>query len=203
MLIRGTFVIEFYIRKVIYKINDLTVSLLLYFKIRFSCGGAIKIKGAPIIHVSKGALIKLGNNVTLNSRNYGYHANMYGPVKLMADRPGAIIKIGSNSRINGACVHACGRVEIGRNCLIAANVQIIDSNGHNTSFDHVENRINTNGKIYPVIIGDNVWIGLNAIILPGVNIGDGSIIGANTVVTTDVPSMVIFSGNPGSVIKRF
>ncbi len=52
-----------------------------------------------------------------------------------------------------------------------------------------------------VVIGNDVWIGANAIILPGVNIGDGAVIGAGTVVTKDVPPYAIVGGNPARVIK--
>lgn len=53
----------------------------------------------------------------------------------------------------------------------------------------------------PVIIGKNVWIGDKATILPGVTIGDGSIIGANSVVTKDVPAYSVVAGNPAKIIK--
>ena len=162
----------------------------------------VTIKGKPIIQISKNAKILLGKNVTLNSCNYGYHANMHSPVKLMADREHAIIKIGDNTRVNGACLHAYNRIEIGKNCLIAANVQIIDANGHELSFENPSNRINKRSEGKPIIIEDNVWIGLNAIILPGVRIGQGSVIGSNTVVVKDVPSMVVYVGNPGKVVNR-
>lgn len=162
----------------------------------------VVIKGKPIIQISKNAKVVLGKNVTLNSSNYGYHANMHSPVKLMADRENAIIMVGDNTRINGACLHAYNRIEIGKNCLIAANVQILDANGHDLSFENPSNRINTCSEGKPVIIEDNVWLGLNAIILAGVRIGQGSVIGANTVVVKDVPPMVVFAGNPGKVVKR-
>lgn len=54
-----------------------------------------------------------------------------------------------------------------------------------------------------VIIGDNVWIGDNVVILPGVHIGDGSIIGANAVVTHDIPPNSIAVGSPARVIKQW
>jgi acetyltransferase-like isoleucine patch superfamily enzyme len=85
--------------------------------------------------------------------------------------------------------------------LIAANCQIFDGNGHDISFPDVGNRINTTGASKPIVIEDNVWIGANSIILPGVTIGRGSVISANSVVTKDVPPMVIAGGNPAIIIK--
>lgn len=163
----------------------------------------IKIVAKPIIDIRDGCTLKVGKNVTLNSRNRGYHVNMYGPVKLFADGNGAEISIGDGTRIHGACIHASRSIRIGKNCLIAANCQIIDSHGHSLSFPDVENRIFSCGTSEPVVIEDNVWLAMNCVIMPGVTIGYGAIIGANSVVTKDVPRMCIAVGNPASVVKKF
>ena len=163
----------------------------------------VNIKGYPIIDIRNSAKLIIENNVTLTSRNRGYHINLHSPVKLMAIKEGALIHIGENTRIHGTCIHANKSIRIGSNCLIAANCQIMDNNAHDLSFSNVENRINTKGVAKPIIIEDNVWIGANSIILPGVTIGKGSIISANSVVVRDIPSMVIAGGNPAIVIKNY
>ena len=165
--------------------------------------GKVRFKGIPLIDIDKDAKLIVGDNVTLTSRNKGYHLNMHSPVKLMADRKDAVISIGDNTRIHGTCIHAYQSIVIGKNCLIAGNCQIIDGNGHDLSFQNVENRINTNGYSEPIVIDDNVWIGANSIILPGVKIGYGSIVSANSVVNKDIPSMVIAGGNSAVVIKKY
>lgn len=164
--------------------------------------GGLKLKKIPIIDIREKSKLIIGNNVTLNSQNCGYHMNMHSPVKLLADKEGAIISIGNNTRINGACIHAWKNISIGDNCLIAANCQIMDSNGHELSFENVENRINTRGKAKKVVIEDNVWLGANTLVLSGVTIGMGSVISANSVVVNDIPSMVIAGGNPAVIIKK-
>jgi len=165
--------------------------------------GGLIITGIPIIDIREGSHLYIGDGVALNSRNEGYHINMHSPVKLFADRLGAQIRIGDKTRIHGTCIHAYQSVEIGSNCLIAANCQIFDGNGHDLSFSCVENRINTKGSSKPVVIEDNVWIGANSVILPGVKIGRGSVISANSVVTKDVPQMVVAGGNPAIIIKDY
>jgi acetyltransferase-like isoleucine patch superfamily enzyme len=189
------------LKKIFYVLNDAYTRRRLMSNRNILCGMDLKTAGVPMVKLSTHAKIILGNNVTLNSRNDGYHANMHSPVKLYADKNNALIRIGHNTRINGACLHAHSMIEIGDNCLIAANVQIMDGNGHEVCFENPTNRINTSSKAKNIYIEDNVWIGLNSIILPGVRIGQGSIIAANTVVTKDVPPMVIFAGNPGKIVK--
>lgn len=176
---------------------------LLLCKRNIVISGAVHVKGRPIIIIHNEARLILEDNVTLNSRSRNYHAFMHSPVKILVDRAGALVKIGKNSRVNGACIHACESITIGENCLIAANVQIFDSNGHDKSFDLPEKRIDSVDHPKPIVIGDSVWIGVNSIILPGVIIGEGAIIGANTVVTKHVPARVMFAGNPGVVVKKF
>lgn len=164
---------------------------------------SVVIRGRPLVDIRKGCYLQIGDNVTLNSSNRGYHLNMHSPVKLLADRPGATITIGENTRIHGTCLHAYQSITVGKNCLIAANCQIIDGNGHDSSFHDVSNRINTTGKSSPIVIEDDVWVGANCIILPGVTIGKGTIISANSVVLKDIPGMVLAGGNPAVVIKGY
>lgn len=54
----------------------------------------------------------------------------------------------------------------------------------------------------PVVLGDRVWIGAGAIILPGVIVGDGAVVAAGSVVTADVPSQTVVAGNPARVIRE-
>lgn len=164
--------------------------------------GTLILKGMPIVEVVEGATISIGNNVTLRSRNKGHHLNMHSPVKLMADWPGAILSIGSNTRIGGSCIHAQKEIRIGQNCLIAANCQIIDNAGHDPSFPDVSNRINTIGTPKPIIIEDDVWIGANSIITPGVTIGKGSVVAAGSVVVSNILSYSTVIGNPAKLIIR-
>ncbi len=177
--------------------------ITLLYKKNIQIDGKIKISGIPLIDIHNRARLIIGHNVTINSRNKDYHVNMHSPVKLFADRDGATIKIGNNTRLHGTCIHAYSSIEIGNNCLIAANCQILDGSGHDPSFPDVDNRINTSGQARPIKIEDSVWIGINCVILPGVIIGRGSIISANSVVVKDVPPMVIAGGNPAKIIKSY
>jgi acetyltransferase-like isoleucine patch superfamily enzyme len=163
----------------------------------------ILFKGYPILQLEKGTKLSIGKNVSFTSRNRGYHLNLQSPMKLMLDKKGAEIVIGDNTRIVGTCIHAQESIRIGNNCLIAGNCQIVDSSGHELSFDNVKNRIKTLGKTRPIVIEDNVWIGANTFVLPGVTIGEGSVIGAGSIVVSNIPPYSIARGNPAVVIKTY
>jgi acetyltransferase-like isoleucine patch superfamily enzyme len=123
-------------------------------------------------------------------------------VKLLADIPGAAIKIGDDTRIYGSCIHAWKSIRIGKRCLIAANCHIIDSNGHLSSLENPKLRGQLRDVPKSVEIEDDVWIGAGCIVLPGVTIGKGSIIGAGSVVTGDIPGGVIAAGNPAKIVSK-
>lgn len=174
----------------------------LYRRRHIELKGKVSVSGIPVLVFRKNAKLIIGDNVSLKSNKSSYHLHMYAPVKLMADRENAVIIIGENTRINGSCIHAYKKISIGKNCLIAANCQIFDGSGHDLSFPDVKNRINTKGSEKEIVIEDNVWIGANTIILPGVYIGFGSVVAAGSVVNQNIPPMCIAGGNPVQIIKR-
>ena len=96
----------------------------------------------------------------------------------------------------GVNIASAQSIIIGKNTMIAAEVNISDSDWHG-----VYNRIRPFRCHAPVIIEDNVWIGLRAIIGKGIRIGENSIVAAGSVVTNDVPSNTIVGGNPAKIIK--
>lgn len=89
-------------------------------------------------------------------------------------------------------------VKVGRYCIIAPGVYITD---HNHSTGIGEPMFRQPCKTAPVEIGDDVWIGANSVILPGVNIGNGAVVAAGAVVSKDVPPLAIVGGVPASIIR--
>lgn len=112
---------------------------------------------------------------------------------------GKKVILGKNCQINEN-VFLQG-VHIGDNVMIAANVAII-ANMHN--FDRTDIPMINQGKVKQNIvkIEDDVWVGRNVIILPGIKIGKGSIIGAGAVVTKDIPAYSIAAGTPAKILRN-
>ena len=191
-----------FLRKIKIRLIEIFVRLNCNLNKRIELGKNVRFFCTPSIIIKDGGTLKIGDNVTINSDNHGYHVNMYKPCKLLIDRPGGNINIGNNTRIHGSCIHAYEEITIGENCLIAANCQIIDGNGHDLSLQNPENRIHTKGESNPIIIEDHVWIATNVVVLPGVKIGKGSVITANSVVHKNIPPGVIAGGNPIQVINN-
>ena len=122
--------------------------------------------------------------------------------------------VGNFTLMNGALVMAEERIEIGSHCLISWNVGIADSDFHPLA--PAQRIIDAHAlapffkdrpprpklRTAPVIISDNVWIGMNAIILKGVTIGENSVVAAGAVVTKSVPPNVVVAGNPAVITKQ-
>jgi len=93
------------------------------------------------------------------------------------------------------------RITIGDNVAVGANTSILDTDFH--PIDREERRDQpAGGQTAPVVIGHDVFVGMNCLILKGVTIGDGSVVGAGSVVTKDVPPGVIVAGNPARIVQE-
>lgn len=106
----------------------------------------------------------------------------------------AKIEIGDGCGFSGTVIGAFKYIRIGKNVRCGANTLITDSDWHLEDF--------RSGEPAEVIIGDNVWLGVNSTVLKGVEIGENTIIGANSLVTQNIPANVIAAGNPCRVIKQ-
>ena len=111
---------------------------------------------------------------------------------------GKQIEIADNVFINYNCVMLdVGRIVIGENTLLGPNVCLAAA-GHPI---HPLSRRSGYEYGAPITIGKDVWLGANVVVCPGVHIGDGSVVGAGSVVTKDIPANVIAAGNPCRVLR--
>ena len=112
------------------------------------------------------------------------------------------IRIGADTYLNiGVMVAAVDLVEIGDHCMFANGCFVTDANHR---FDDPDQPVTWQGFMSkgPTRVGDNVWCGANVVITSGVTVGERSVIGANSVVTEDVPPFSIAAGAPAKVLRR-
>jgi acetyltransferase-like isoleucine patch superfamily enzyme len=119
----------------------------------------------------------------------GKFASVYPPTMFDVGPEGRV-SIGEYAMLNGPRIMCDSEIEIGPYSLIAWNVVLMDCY-----------RAPRDSQARPIRIGKNVWIGFDAIVLPGVTIGEGAIVGARSVVREDVPPYSIVAGNPAKVVR--
>ena len=170
--------------------NDSKIAFGCYIKnpAQINIGKRVKVHSGASLDASSTGLLELGDGTTVN--RYAY---------LNASRGG--IKVGAGTEINNfSVINGAGGVEIGMNVLVGPGVQIV-------SYQHVyqdKNRlIKEQDYLYrKIVIGDDVWIGANAVILAGVTIGKGAVVGAGSVVTKSCEPYSVLVGVPARAIKK-
>lgn len=157
---------------------------------------------APTIKIIGGKRISIGRRVVLHR-----HAviSAWSEYNGQTGLPSCSIVIGNDCNIGErAHITAMNKITLGNGVLLGKDVTISD-NSHG-AVDGTEREIPPHKrKLFtkgPVSIGDNVWIGDKAVILPGVTVGTGAVIGAGSVVTKDVPAYCVACGKPASIIKK-
>jgi len=114
---------------------------------------------------------------------------------------GSCLKIGARSSAQDlhAVIYEGGRVIIGEDCMFSHNIQLWQTDTHPIFNRKTKNRINKGRNI---TIGDHVWLGANTTLLGGAEIGNGSIIGMNSVTSSKIPANAIAAGNPARIIRE-
>ena len=175
----------------------------LYKLIGVEYGKGLRLRGFPVLVTKSRGGIKLGDNVSINSSLLSNLLGLYQRTIIVARTPEARILIGDDVGISGATIYARERIEIGSHTRIGANVKIMDNDFHPVDPQLRLACSNENMGVRPVVIGENVFIGCNCLILKGSRIGSNSTIGAGSVVTGSIPENCIAAGNPAKVIKYF
>jgi maltose O-acetyltransferase len=150
-----------------------------------------------------GRLVRLDGRarvVTAGTLRIGERVRMIGhvvPVELAVERGGELT-IGDRTFLNyGVSIGATHSIRIGSDCSFGPYVNVVDTGFHGLEPERRGER----PPPEPVRIGDNVWLGVRVIVLPGVAIGDGAVIGAGSVVTGDIPPRALAVGVPARVLR--
>jgi galactoside O-acetyltransferase len=143
------------------------------------------------------------------SLSIGSNSNI--EASLVFERASARISIGSRTHLGGGTLlAAASSIEIGDDVLIAFEVIIMDHNSHSLKFRERRHDVRDwlqGGKDWstvataPVKISNKAWVGMRAVVLKGVTIGEGAVVAAGSIVTGDVSPWTIVGGNPARVIR--
>jgi len=167
--------------------------------------GFISYGKFPFIHASFGTKITMGENAVLMNSTRNNFIGLYKNCSIVAFGSGKIV-VGDNFGCSGVSICAYSKIEIGDHVMIGANAMIFDTDFH--SLNPVERRkgLLTGHDLWalskPIKINNDVFIGANCIVMKGVTIGEGSCIGAGSVVTGTIPPFEIWAGNPAKFIKK-
>jgi len=164
-------------------------------------GHGWRIFGMPRIQLHRGSKLELGDGLELRSWPASNPLTPHHPVVFATRAPAAVIRLGSHCGLTGATLVAATRIELGDRVLVGANAVLVDTDFH--PVDAARRREQPNaGATAPIYIEDDVFIGMNAIILKGVRLGAGCTVGAGSVVTNDVPPGAVVAGNPAAVVRE-
>jgi acetyltransferase-like isoleucine patch superfamily enzyme len=142
----------------------------------------------------------------------GRGASAYGGTMFDVGRRGQV-NVGDFSLLNGVRIICEAQVEIGAHCLISWDTVLMDSYrvpsssaGRRRCLERfacqISRKWTCQAPARPIRLGNNIWIGFGSCVLPGVTIGEGSVVGARSVVRDDVPPFVVVAGNPARIIRR-
>jgi acetyltransferase-like isoleucine patch superfamily enzyme len=160
-----------------------------------------RIFGMPIIQKYKGSTIEIGANVEMRSWRSTNPLVPYHPVVLSTRTAAARIEIGFSVGLASARVIAATSIIIRDRTMLGSNCTIVDTDFHPLQPEERQKDIR-GGKTAPILIEEDVFIGMNSMILKGVTIGKGSVVGAASVVVKDVPPGSIVAGNPARIIGQ-
>jgi carbonic anhydrase/acetyltransferase-like protein (isoleucine patch superfamily) len=162
-------------------------------------GADWRIYGAPMVQRHRGSRITIGPGLEMRNWRSSNPLGVAHPCVLATWSPGAAIVVGEGVGLTGVRICAARAISIGNRVMIGANAVIVDTDFH--PLDPVERRSYPGrASAEPVIIEDDCFIGMHALVLKGSRVGRGSVVGAGSVVSGDIPPGVIAVGNPARPI---
>jgi len=191
-----------------WKVKNVAFSLLVrpWVRLRFALAGvpwgrSWRFYGVPVIQRHRRSRMAFGPGLQLRSSTGSNPLGINHRVLLATLGESAVLEVGAGFGMSGGSICVAERVTIGDRVAVGANTTIVDTDFH--PLDPARRQALANeGATAPVVIEDDVFIGMGCLILKGVTIGRGSVIGAGSVVVKSVPAGVIAAGNPARAIRE-
>lgn len=165
---------------------------------RFSIKSNYRVWGKIRFLLLGGGSITIGKDFHCVSNRKRAVFTLFTPTHLTIIGDGEIV-LGNHVGLNGTTIASRQKISIGDNTMIGPNTIIIDHDGHVAW--PLEDRWTKQGPIKEIVIENDVWIGMNCMILKGVTIGSGAIIAGGSIVVGDVEPNTVYAGNPARKIK--
>ena len=161
-------------------------------------GHHCRFYGAALLGRKENSTITVGDGCVFRSGVKSNRVGINRPCSLSTLEPGATLKIGAGCGFSGTVIAAAESVILGDRVMCGGNTTITDTDWHGL---HPSER-HMPGRTAPVVLEDDVFLGLGSVVLKGVTIGHGTFVAAGSVVTKCLPSMVLAAGNPARVIRE-
>jgi acetyltransferase-like isoleucine patch superfamily enzyme len=163
-------------------------------------GAGCRFYGLPIFRRLPNATITIGRGCDFRSAPWSNLVGLNRRCYIVTVGEEARISVGDECGISGAVISAATEISLGQRVLVGANSTIMDTDWH--PLDPDARYAGKPGATAPVCIENDVWLGLNVLVLKGVRIGAGTTVAANSVVAQSLPAGVVAGGTPARVIKR-
>ena len=167
-----------------------------YWGVRF--GRHCRFFGTALLGRKENSTITVGNGCIFRSGVKSNRIGLNRPCSLSTLAPGATLKIGNDCGFSGTVIAAAESITLGDRVMCGGNTTISDTDWHRL---HPSERREP-GATAPVVLEDDVFVGLGSVVLKGVTIGRGTFVAAGSVVTRSLPPMVLAAGVPAKVIRE-
>jgi len=163
-------------------------------------GRGCQFYGTPIFRRGPGSTVRIGDGCVFRSAEWSNTIGLNRRCVLASAKDGRGITIGRDCGLSGTVISAGGSVTLGDRVFCGANCTITDDDRH--PLDPAARANEEKTDAVAVVIDDDVWLGMNVVVLKGVRIGSRTVVAANSVVTKSLPGGVLAGGIPARVIRK-
>jgi len=166
---------------------------------KIELGKSAQFYGLPIMQRHPTGKIVIGSHATFRSAEWSNSIGINRRCYIEAGRQ-AKITIGDQCGFSGTIIAASQSITIGNRVLCGGNCTIVDTDRH--PLDPISRASNKMAESAPIVIEDDVFLGINVVVLKGVRIGRSTVVAANSVVTHSLPAHVLAGGAPAKVLRE-